>query len=148
MSFAGTLNLEEHYRIVAGERRWRAAGIVKLAELPAVVHRGLTDKQRFAIQFIENNQRENVTAIEEAEAMAGQLASRRKDKPDFSPEDLAKELGISRAGCYERLKLTRLHPPVRKALLEENFHECSQRGRAGTIAKSAGKIADEDHERE
>lgn len=121
---------QDGYRIVAGERRWRAAGIAGLAELPAVVHRGLTDKQRFAIQFIENNQREAVTAIEEAEAMATQLASRRKDKPDFSPEDLAAELGISRAGCYERLKLTRLHAPVRAALL------------AGKISTSvAGEVA-------
>lgn len=123
-------NLIEHYRIVAGERRWRAAGIVKLADVPAVVHRGLTDKQRFAIQFIENNQRENVSALEEAEAMKTQLASRRLEKPEFSPEELAKELGISRAGLYERLKLTRLHPPVRVALL------------AGKISTSvAGEVA-------
>lgn len=130
----GGLGTEQDYKdgyvIVAGERRWRAAGMVGLTELPAVVHRGLTDQQRFAIQFIENNQRENVSALEEAEAMQGQLASRRKDKPDFSPEDLAMELGISRAGCYERLKLTRLHAPVRAALL------------AGKISTSvAGEVA-------
>lgn len=108
---------KDGYCIIAGERRWRAAGIVGLKELPALVYRGLSAQQRFTIQFIENNQREAVTALEEATAMQAQLASRRVDNPKFSPEDLAKELGMSRANCYERLALTRLHAPLREALL-------------------------------
>jgi ParB/RepB/Spo0J family partition protein len=129
-TWAGELNLTEYYRIVCGERRWRAAGLVNLPELPAIVYRSLTDKQRFDFQFIENNQREAVTAIEEAEAIKKQLDDRKRTDTTFSPEKLAVELGISRAGIYERLKLTRLHPPIRAALL------------AGKISTSvAGEVA-------
>lgn len=130
MDYAGAENLGTHFRIVCGERRWRAAGTLKLVELPAVVYAGLTPEQRFAFQFIENNQRENITALEEAEALKQQLEARRHADAAFAAETLAAELGMSRASFYERLKLTRLHPPIRAALLK------------GTISTSiAGEIA-------
>ena len=126
----GEGNLKPYYRIVCGERRWRAAEIAELTKVPAMVYAGLTEKQRFDFQFIENNQRENVTALEEAEAIRRELDKRKLSDPAFSPDTLAKELGISRAALYERLKLTRLHPPIREALL------------AGKISVSiAGEIA-------
>ena len=120
----------DQYQIVCGERRWWAAGIAGLKEVPALVYRGLTAKQRFAFQFVENHQRENLTALEEAQGLKEQIANRKLEISDFSPEDLAKELGMSRASIYERLKLTRLHEPVRAALL------------AGKISTSvAGEVA-------
>jgi ParB/RepB/Spo0J family partition protein len=115
--YTGEEGLKDAYQIVAGERRWRGAGIVGLSELPCVIRRDLTEKQRFAIQFIENSQRENVTALEEAEALKQQLAKRKETDPSFKPEDLAAELGQSVSKFYETLKLTRLHPPIREALL-------------------------------
>jgi ParB/RepB/Spo0J family partition protein len=122
--------LVDTFRIVCGERRWRAAGIAGLAELPARVYTGLSPEQRFAMQFIENNQRENITALEAAAALAKQLDERQRLDVGFSAEMLAKELGISRAGFYERLKLNRLQPQIRAALV------------AGTISTSiAGEIA-------
>ena len=108
---------EASYQIVCGERRWRAAGVVGLTELPARVYTGLTAQQRFAMQMIENNQRENVSALEEAAAVKRQLEDRRRDDPAFSPEKLAVELGMSRAAIYERLKLNRLQPKIREALV-------------------------------
>jgi ParB/RepB/Spo0J family partition protein len=126
----GKTMFKDSHIIVCGERRWRAAGIVGLKDVPAIVFTALTDQQRFDMQFIENNQRENITALEEAEALKGQLAKRRMEDSKFSPEDLAKELGMSRAALYEKLKLTRLHPPIREALL------------AGKVSVSiAGEIA-------
>lgn len=108
--------LQPYYRIVCGERRWRAAGIVGLAEVPAKVYQELAPAQRWAVQIIENHQRENLTALEEAAAFARQIEEERRSDPDFSAETLARETGMSRAAMYERLKLNRLLTPVRKAL--------------------------------
>lgn len=122
-------DLDPFYQIIFGERRWRAAGICELKEVPAIV-RELTEKDKFILQFIENHQRENLSALEEAAALKLQIEQRRETKPSFSPEDLAVDLGMSRASLYERLKLTRLHGPVREALL------------AGKISTSvAGEVA-------
>lgn len=122
--------LNGYYRIVCGERRWRAAGMVGLTELPARVYTGLTPEQRFALQMIENNQRENVSALEESAALSKQLEERRKMDAGFSAEALAAEVGLSRAAFYERLKLNRLQPVLREALIK------------GTISVSmAGEIA-------
>jgi ParB-like chromosome segregation protein Spo0J len=78
----------------------------------------LTAQQRFAMQFVENAQRENVSALEEARAIVKQLAERQAVNPEFSLDDLAKEVGISRASAYELRKLTRLHPETEKALVD------------------------------
>lgn len=122
-------DLKDRYVLVAGERRWRASELASLDVLPCIV-RDMDEKQKFMQQFIENAQRENVTALEEASALKRQLDDRRATDATFSPEKLAAELGMSRAGIYERLKLTRLHLPVREALL------------AGKISTSvAGEVA-------
>jgi ParB/RepB/Spo0J family partition protein len=119
--------METTYRIVCGERRWRAAGLAEWPELPSVVYTGLTAQQRFAMQFVENHQRENVNALEEAASMRRTLDAR----PGLTPEGLAAELGISRAAAYERLKLTRLTDPVRAALVSGKISTSV----AGEVAK-------------
>jgi len=142
-TFAGAANLADGFRIVCGERRWRGAGRTTytnaagdkvtwagLQELPARVYTGLTAQQRFALQWTENEQRVNISALEEAGALAQQLEERKRSEAGFSPETLAAEIGISRAGLYEKLKLNRLQPAIREALV------------AGTISVSvAGEIA-------
>lgn len=115
LSFAGETNLVDRYVIVAGERRWRASEIAGLAELPCIV-RDLDAHRVFAQQIIENNQREGVSDIEEAEAMEREFTRRKALDAGFSKETMAKELGMSRADFYGTLVLTRLHAPVRAAL--------------------------------
>lgn len=117
----------DRYVIVAGERRWRASELAGLGELPCIV-RDLDAHKVFAQQFIENEQRVNISALEESEALQKALEKRKAESGSFSVEDLARELGLSRAGLYQRLALTRLHPPVRAALL------------AGKISTSAAGI--------
>lgn len=119
LMWAGKEKLADHYRIVCGERRWRASGpeFANLAELPAKVFTGLTAQQRFAMQFVENHQRENVSALEEARAFMGQLAAEQKTQPEFSVEDLAQKLGMGRATGYELRKLTKLCPETEEALV-------------------------------
>ncbi len=108
-------DLADWYQIIMGERRWRAAGMAGLKELPCVV-RKVTEQDRFNWQFIENHQRENVTTLEEAEALQRQLDERAARGARASVEELAKELGMSRAALYERLKLNRLSLDVKDAL--------------------------------
>ena len=107
--------LEDYFELIMGERRFRAAALAGLDELPCMV-REATETERFNWQFIENHQRENVSLLEEAEAIREQLDERQEGTPDFSAEDLAAELGMSRAAIYERLKLTRLAAVVKEAL--------------------------------
>lgn len=101
-----------HYWLVAGERRWRGAKLAGLKTVPVLVRHDLADANKAsAVQLIENVQRENLTALEEAEAYKQRVAAGTR------PEELAKELGVSRATVFGRLALTRLPPLVRDALL-------------------------------
>lgn len=128
--FTGSEPMEPYYKILAGERRWRGAtrttykdGEGKrvswdgLSSVPAMVHEGLDDRQRKTIQIIENLQRENLSALEEATAYRAEIDKRRVTDPTFSAEKLAVELGMKRATMYGRLVLTRLYAPVREALV-------------------------------
>ena len=81
----------EGYRIVAGERRWRAARIAGLSVIPAIV-RDLSDKETMAQALIENIQREDLNPIEEASAMDNLLKTHK-----LTQEQLAKKLGKPRA---------------------------------------------------
>lgn len=96
----------ESYEIVAGERRWRAAQLAQLHELPAVV-RELDDTQMLEIAIIENIQREDLNAIEEA------LAYRQlMDRFGHTQERLAEGLGKSRSHIANLLRLLTLPEPI------------------------------------
>lgn len=106
----------DYYMIVDGERRWRAAGLAGLKEVP-IDCRQLTEKDIRNIQLISAMQRENLSALEEAAAFARELDLRKQTDPAFNPEKLGKELGKKRSTIYNRLALLRLHEPVRQALV-------------------------------
>lgn len=112
--FAGP-DAEEFYQIVFGERRWRASELAGLTEIPVIV-RELTDRDTFIQQFIENNGRENLSALEEAKAFQERIAKEKEADPSFNADKLAEILGIARATVYNRLTLTRLTEPVLEAL--------------------------------
>lgn len=107
--------LEGFYQIIDGERRWRASELAELAEVPVVV-RSMDAATVFNAQWTSNQQRDNLSALEEGTAFEQQIAERQKAQPDFSAELLAAELGVARGTVYNRLKLVRLHGPVRLAL--------------------------------
>ena len=100
------------YEIVAGERRWRAAQTAKLHEVPVVV-RELGDAESLEIAIIENVQRADLNAIEEAAAYY-ELMERFK----FTQERVAKEVGKSRSHIANTLRLLTLPEAVR-ALVRE-----------------------------
>ncbi len=102
---------KDHYVIVDGERRWRAAALAGLKVVPVAV-RTVDARRKLALQVTVNQQHENLTALEEAAAYAKEIDSGR-----HTAESLHQALGISRAKLFSRLALNRLHPPVRAALV-------------------------------
>ena len=96
------------YQIIAGERRYQAASQLGMRELPVVI-RDVDDNEIIEVALIENLQRKDLTAFEEAEAM-DQLAKRCR----YTHEDLAKRLGKSRTSVTESLALAQMPDHVRK----------------------------------
>ena len=97
------------YEIVAGERRFRAAKLAGLTEVPVVV-RDLDDRETLEIALIENLQRENLNPLEEARAFQGLLAL------GLTQEQLAKTLGKGRSTIANGLRLLNLSKDAQKAL--------------------------------
>lgn len=101
------------YEIIAGERRWRAAAIAGLREVPIVV-RALSDAQALELALIENLQRQDLTPIEEADAYRRLL-----DDFAHTQDSLARVLGKSRSHVANSLRLLNL-PDEIKAMVEMN----------------------------
>jgi len=96
----------QRYEIIAGERRWRAAQIAGLTEIPAVI-RHIPDNAAIAIALIENIQRENLNPLEEARALTRLIT-------DFglTHQETADAVGRSRAAVSNMLRLLELAPEV------------------------------------
>lgn len=104
------------YQIIAGERRYHAAGQAGVHEVPVVV-RDVDDTEMLELALVENLQRKDLTAFEEAEALQS-LAHR----CGYTHEDLAKRLGKSRTSITESLSLTAMPTDVRKVCRLANIH--------------------------
>lgn len=102
----------DKYEIIAGERRWRAAQIAGLADIPAVI-RVVDDRATIAMALIENIQRENLNPIEEAGAM-----HRLMHEFELTQQETAEAVGRSRSGVANLLRLLDLNDDV-KSLLEK-----------------------------
>lgn len=100
------------FEIVAGERRWRAAQIAGLATVPALV-RDIPDEHALGIGLIENIQREDLNAIEEAAGI-----KRLIDEFKLTHETAAQAVGRSRAAVSNLLRLLDLAKPVQEMLME------------------------------
>ena len=100
------------FEIIAGERRWRAAQLAGLHDLPVMV-RELSDREVLEIALVENLQREDLTPIEEAEGY-----KRLIDEFGRTQDDIAQEVGRSRSHIANTLRLLKL-PDVVRRFLEE-----------------------------
>ena len=99
------------YQIIAGERRWRAAKMAGLSEIPAVIRDDLTEEQAMQIAMIENLQRENLNPIEEALGYKELL-----DKTGITQDRLAKALGKARTSITNSLGLLTMPNAVQELL--------------------------------
>jgi ParB family chromosome partitioning protein len=113
---------ESKYEIIAGERRWRATQLANLDRIPAIV-RDVPDEAAIAMSLIENIQRENLNAMEEAIAL-----QRLQDEFELTQADVAKAVGKSRSTVTNLLRLINLTDEV-KLMLEHGDLEMGH-GRA------------------
>ena len=105
----------DKYQIVAGERRWRAAKMAGLNMVPAIVKK-LSDQEALEIALIENLQRENLTAIEEAEGL-----NRLMTQYGYTQEILSKVIGKSRSYIANTLRLLSLPDSVQTAIKDHKI---------------------------
>jgi ParB family chromosome partitioning protein len=101
----------ERYEIVAGERRWRAAQLAELSEVPVLI-RVIPDEQALAMALIENIQRENLNPLEEAQGL-----QRLIDEFGLTHQQAADAVGRSRPAASNLLRLLQLTAPVQEMLM-------------------------------
>ena len=105
------------YKIVAGERRWRASKIAGLKKIPAII-RTLDSQNRLELSIIENAQREDLNAIELATAYA-----KLKSQFNMSAEEIAKKVGKSEASVIGTMRLLNLPDEAKKIMVKEKLTE-------------------------
>lgn len=99
------------YRIVAGERRWRAARMAKIITIPAII-KDLTEKQFMEVSLIENLQREDINPIEEAEAYEKLIKEH-----SMTQDEISKVVGKSRPVIANSLRLLNLDKKIKDFLI-------------------------------
>ncbi len=126
---------EERYEIIAGERRWRAARMAGLTEIPALV-REIPDEAAVAISLIENIQREDLNPLEEAAGI-----QRLIDEFKLTHQEAAEALGRSRSAVTNLLRLLQLAPPVQHMMMESQLDMGHARALAGLSHAQQAEVA-------
>lgn len=119
----------ENYQLIAGERRWWAAKMAELKEIPAVVRR-VTDREMFEISLIENIQREDLNPIEEATAF-----QRLMKEFNLTQQELADHLGNTRSTVANILRLINLPEEIKEFV----SHKLISAGHARVLLSIAGE---------
>lgn len=104
---------KDYYEIVAGERRWRAAKLAGLKEVPVII-KELSDQQVVEISLIENIQREDLNPIEEAMAY-----KRLIEEFSLKQDEIAERVSKSRTAVTNSMRLLKLAPKVQQMLIDE-----------------------------
>ena len=102
----------DHYEIISGERRWRAAGKAGLKEVPVIIRNDLTEQQTAVIALIENIQREDLNPIDEANAYL-----RLVNDFGLTQEEVSRQVSKSRTAITNSLRLLKLSEEVRQLLI-------------------------------
>ena len=104
---------KDHYEIVAGERRWRAAKIAGLKEIPVII-RNYTEQEIMEISLIENIQREDLNPIEEAQAYKRLLT-----EFNLKQDEVAERVSKSRTAVTNSIRLLKLDDRVQQMVIED-----------------------------
>lgn len=119
----------DYYEIIAGERRWRAAKLAGLKELPVIV-KEYTDQEIVEISLIENIQRENLNPIEEAQAFKRLL-----EEFHLKQDELAERVSKSRTAVTNSMRLLKLDNRVQQMLVDDMISSGHARALLGTEDK-------------
>ncbi|MBO4904176.1 MAG: ParB/RepB/Spo0J family partition protein [Lachnospiraceae bacterium] len=107
------VNRGDYYEIVAGERRWRAAKMAGLKEVPVII-RDYTEKEISVISLIENTQRTDLNPIEEAKAYKSLI-----EEYNLKQDELAEEVSKSRTAITNSMRLLKLSSNVQDMIIED-----------------------------
>lgn len=122
------------YIIIAGERRWRAAKVAGLSEIPAVI-REIDEKNVYMLALVENLQREDLDPIEEAMGIKKLI-----DDYDLTQDEIAREIGKSRSSIANTMRLLNLPKWIQELIRKGDL--TSGHGRALLALKEKDKIKD------
>lgn len=104
---------KDYYEIIAGERRWRAAKLAGLKEVPVII-RNYTEQEIVEISLIENIQREDLNPIEEAQAYKRLLT-----EFHLKQDEVAERVSKSRAAVTNSIRLLKLNEEVQRMVVDE-----------------------------
>lgn len=109
--------LGDKYEIIAGERRYKAAQLAGLTEVPAIIS-NIDDNKSAEIALVENVQRRNLNSLEEAKSYKKIL-----DKEGLTQDELAKKIGVSQSTIANKLRLLNLTSEAQDALMNDKISE-------------------------
>ena len=110
-------NIGGKYEIIAGERRYKASALAGLTKIPAII-RNLDDKESSKVALLENLQRKDLNAIEEARTYQKIL-----ELDEMTQEELAKTMGKSQSAVANKIRLLSLPDEIQTALLKEQISD-------------------------
>ena len=105
---------DDYFEIIAGERRWRAAKLAGLKEVPVIINNNYDDQQTLEVSIIENIQREKLNPIEE-----GLAYKRLIDEFDLKQDEVAERVSKSRTEITNKMRLLKLDERVQEMLISE-----------------------------
>jgi len=125
------------FELIAGERRWRAAQAASLLEIPAII-RDVDDLQALELAIIENEQRDDLTAIESARAYQKMV-----DEFGCTQQQVANRIGVSRVQVSNLMRLLQLPEKVQKMIENRELSMGQARPLVGLLAAQSEKLATE-----
>jgi len=106
---------EDYFKVINGERRYRASKIAGLEEIPCLI-RNIDQKIKLIHQLIENIQRQDLPPIEEAESIQTLIQARKIENPDYSQREASRDLGLPKSYVNEMLTLLKLPDDIKESV--------------------------------
>ena len=106
---------EDCFKIINGERRYKAAKLSRLQELPCII-KNIDKHTRLIHQLIENIQRQDLPPLEEAESIQALINKKRMDNPNYSQREASRELGLPKSYVNEMLSLLKLPQDIKESV--------------------------------
>lgn len=116
------MGTDVEYQLIAGERRWRAASLLGLERVPAIIRNTNLERDRLELAIIENVQREDLNPIESARAYA-----KLQDQFSLTQREIATRLGKSREAIANTIRLLNLPTPIQEAVSKNKISESQGR---------------------
>jgi ParB family transcriptional regulator, chromosome partitioning protein len=106
---------EDYFKVINGERRYRASKIAGLEEIPCLI-RNIDQKIKLIHQLIENIQRQDLPPIEEAESIQTLIQARKIENPNYSQREASRDLGLPKSYVNEMLTLLKLPEDIKESV--------------------------------